>query len=106
MTIHIDENNLKSGVLGLVLALVEVIRDALRIQALKRMDGGSLSEEECERLGKALMELDIAIEEIKEAQGVTESVQAVRDGLDDIVGDIIERLINPETWPDKAGVRG
>jgi len=37
MAIHIDEDNLKSGVLGLVLALVEVIRDALKLQALKRM---------------------------------------------------------------------
>jgi len=40
MAIHVDEGNLKSGVLGLVLALVEVIRDALKIQALKRMESG------------------------------------------------------------------
>jgi len=48
MAIYVDEDNLKSGVLGLVLALVEVIRDALKIQALKRMESGVLSEEECE----------------------------------------------------------
>jgi hypothetical protein len=98
MALVISEKNLKHGVLGLVIALVEVIRDALRIQALKRIDSGLLTDEECERLGKALMELDIAIEEIKEEQGITESVQAVRDGLDDIVDNIIDRIINPERW--------
>ena len=106
MAIHVDEGNLKHGVLGLVLALVEVIRDALKLQALKRMEGGSLSEEECERLGKALMELDIALEEIKEEQGITESVRAVRDGLDDIVDDVIDRLINPERWQEEPESQG
>jgi len=53
MAIDINEDNLKHGVLGLVLALVEVIRDALRIQAFKRMESGILTDEECERLGEA-----------------------------------------------------
>ena len=102
MAFNIDENNLKHGVLGLVIALVEVIRDALKIQAVKRMESGVLSEEECERLGNALMELDIALEEIKKEQGITESVQAVRDGLDEIVDDVIDRIVNPERWQEKA----
>jgi len=106
MAIQVDETNLKHGVLGLVLALVEVIRDALKIQALKRMESGVLSEEECERLGKALMDLDIALEEIKEEQGITESVRAVRDGLDEIVDDVIDRLINPERWQEEPEGRG
>jgi len=102
MVIDISEGNLKHGVLGLVLALVEVIRDALRIQALKRMESGILTEEECERLGKALMDLDIALEEIKEEQGISESVQAVRDGLDEIVDDVIDRIVNPERWQEET----
>jgi len=106
MAIHIDEDNLKSGVLGLVLALVEVIRDALKLQALKRMESGILSEEECERLGKALMELDNALEGIKEEQGLVESVRAVRDGLDDLVDDVIDRIVNPERWQEETEERG
>ena len=102
MAINIDENNLKHGVLGLVIALVEVIRDALKIQAFKRMESGALSEEECERLGKALMELDIALDEIKAEQGIIESVQAVRDGLDEIVDGVIDRIVNPESWREEA----
>jgi len=106
MAIDINEDNLKHGVLGLVLALVEVIRDALRIQAFKRMESGILTEKECERLGEALMDLDIALEEIKEEQGITESVQAVRDGLDEIVDDVIDRMVNPERWREEAKQQG
>lgn len=106
MAIDINEDNLKHGVLGLVIALVEVIRDALRIQAFKRMESGILSEEECERLGEALMDLDIALEEIKEEQGITESVQAVRDGLDEIVDDVIDRIVNPDRWREEAEKQG
>jgi sugar/nucleoside kinase (ribokinase family) len=105
MAIDINEGNLKHGVLGLVMALVEVIRDALKIQALKRIDSGILNEEECERLGKALMDLDLALESIKEEQGIAESVRAVRDGLDDIVDTVIDRIVNPERWQEEINVR-
>jgi len=104
--IDIDENNLKHGVLGLVIALVEIIKDALNLQAMKRMEGGSLSEEELERLGAALMDLDTAIEEIKKEQGVTESVKSVRDGLDSIVDDVIDKMINPQSWKKEVEEKG
>ena len=102
MVVAIDEKSLKHGVLGLVIALVEIIRDALKLQAMKRMEGGSLTEEEMERLGQALMELDTAIEEIKEEQGIIESVKSVREGLDEIVDDILDRMVNPEKWRQEA----
>ncbi|MGB6371434.1 MAG: gas vesicle protein K [Atribacterota bacterium] len=101
MPIDIDEDNLKHGLLGLVIALVEIIKDALNLQAIKRMEGGTLSEEELERLGEAMQDLDIAIEEIKKEQGVTESVKSVRDGLDSIVDDVLDKMINPERWRRK-----
>jgi hypothetical protein len=106
MAIHIDEDNLKNGLMGLVIALVEVIRDVLRIEALKRMEGGSLTEEECERLGKALMEIDVALEKVKEEIVISEAVQSVRDGLDTIVEDVIDRLVNPEKWQDALEEHG
>jgi hypothetical protein len=106
MPINIDENNLKQGVLGLVIALTEIIRDALRLQAFKRMEGGTLTEEEMERLGEALMDLDIAIEEIKEEQGVIESVKAVRDGLDQIIDEVVDKMVNPERWKEEAEEKG
>ena len=106
MAIDIDEKNLGHGLLGLAIALVEVINEALKTQALKRMESGALNDEECERLGKALMDLDIAIEEIKEKQGIAESVRKVRDGLDDIVDEVLDKLVNPERWREEVEVGG
>jgi hypothetical protein len=100
--IEIDADNLKHGVLGLVVALVEIIRDALKIQAFKRMEGGSLKEDEVERLGEALLDLDLAIEQIKQEQGIGQSVQSVREGLDSIVDDVLDKIINPERWEKEA----
>jgi len=102
MAINIDEKSLKQGVLGLVIAIVEVITDALKLQAMRRMEGGSLTEEEIERLGQALMDLDIAIEEIKQEQALIETVKSVRDGLDGIVDDVLDRMLNPQRWGEGA----
>jgi hypothetical protein len=96
--IELGEKDLKQGVLGLVIALVEIVRDALKTQAVRRMEGGSLTDSECERLGATLMNLDSAIDQIKEEQGIVEAVQSVRDGLDEIVSDAMDKLINPEAW--------
>lgn len=92
MKLEIDDKDLKHGLLGLVLAIVEVVRDTLRIQAVKRMEGDRLTKDQVERLGLALMELDKAIEKIKEEQGVAEAVRAVRDGLDDLVDGIVRQV--------------
>ncbi|MDO8690954.1 MAG: gas vesicle protein K [Dehalococcoidia bacterium] len=98
MVINIDANNLKQGLLGLVIALVEIITEALKHQAVRRMEGGDLTEAEIERLGEALMDLDSALEQIKQDQGVAESTSAVRNGLDDIVDEMLDRFLSPERW--------
>ena len=99
--IDLDEGNFKHGILGLVIALVEIIRDALRLQAFRRMEGGSLAEDEIDRLGEALMDLDIALDQIKQEQGISDTVQQVRDGLDDIVDEILDKMLNPDRWAEE-----
>jgi len=54
----------------LVLTLVEVLRKVLEHQAVRRMDGGTLSPEEVERLGLALLRLSERMEELKAAFGL------------------------------------
>lgn len=98
--IDIREDNLKQGVLGLVMAVVEIIRDALRTQALRRVEGKTLTDEETERLGRALMDLDAAIDGIKQEMGIAEAVQSVRDGLDDLVDDVMRQALDPREWDD------
>ena len=93
--LNIDEKSLKHNVLGLVLALVEIIRDALKAQVVRHMGEGNLTEEEVERLGRAMTEVDEIVEEIKDEQGVGEAIRSVRDGLDDIVDRFIWEMVNP-----------
>ncbi|GAA4474447.1 hypothetical protein GCM10023190_08360 [Enteractinococcus fodinae] len=104
--LEIDENSLKHGVLTLVVTLVEVIQEALETQAVRRLEGGDLTEEEQERLGDALMELDEAMDEIKAEHGITASVEDLHRGLDDVVDEVIDKLINPARWAEEAQGEG
>lgn len=98
--IELDEASLKDGLLSLVISLVEIIDDALRLQAIDRLESGLLTEEEAERLGAALMDLDSALNEIKEQHGITESVASVRRGLDSVVDDLLDRMVNPTRYEE------
>lgn len=100
MTLNVDEKSLKDGVLALVVTLVEVIQEALESQALRRIEGGTLTEEEQERLGQALLDLDEAIEQIKDDHGIAGSVRDLRRGLDDLVADAVDGLVDPARWAE------
>jgi hypothetical protein len=65
-----DENDIEAGVAKLVLTLVEFIRQVLEHQAIRRMEGGSLTDEEVERLGLAMMRLQEKLVELKTAFGI------------------------------------
>jgi hypothetical protein len=54
----------------LVLTLVEVVRKVLEHQAVRRMDSGTLTPEEVERLGLALLRLSERMDELKSAFGL------------------------------------
>jgi hypothetical protein len=62
--------DIEAGVGQLVLTLVEFVRQVLEHQAVRRMEGGSLTDEETERLGLALMRLEERLEDIREAFGL------------------------------------
>jgi hypothetical protein len=98
MPIKIDEDNLKSGLLGLVVALVEIIQDVLEREAMRRMESGRLKDEEIDRLGKGLMELDAALEHIKKENNLDTIVRSVRADLDKLVEETIDIMANPERW--------
>ena len=63
--------SIESGLGRLVLTLIEFLRQLLEHQAVRRMEGGTLSEEEIERLGLALMQLQERLEELKNQFGLT-----------------------------------
>jgi hypothetical protein len=63
--------NIDQGLAKLVLSLIELLRRLLERQAIRRMEGGSLSEEQVENMGSALMKLEIKIREMTEQFGLT-----------------------------------
>jgi len=65
--INADRETLEQGLAQLVLTLVELLRQLMERQALRRIEGGSLSPEEVERLGETFMLLEQRMEELKEA---------------------------------------
>lgn len=68
----IDANpeNVEKGLAKLVLTLIELIRKLLEKQAMRRVEAGSLSEEEIERVGETLMKLENKMKELKQIFGL------------------------------------
>ena len=59
-----DPEEVQRSVARLVLALVEFLRKLMEKQAIRRMEAGTLSDEEVEKLGLALMRLEETLHEI------------------------------------------
>jgi len=64
--VNVDPEKVEQGLVKLVLALVELLRQLLEKQAIRRIEGGTLTEEEIDRLGRTLMKLEERIRELQE----------------------------------------
>lgn len=72
MRIEGDREDVARGLAQLVLTLVELVRQLMERQAIRRVEAGGLSADQIERLGQALMALEQRMEELKEEFGLTE----------------------------------
>ena len=70
--INADPERVENGLARLVLTVIELLREILEHQAIRRMDGGTLSDEQVERLGLALLKLNERMEELKTTFGLTD----------------------------------
>jgi len=70
--INADPENLERGLAQLVMTIVELLRQLMERQALRRIDGGTLSADQVERLGQTFMELDKRMAELREEFGLDE----------------------------------
>ena len=68
--VNADRDNLEKGLAQLVLTVIELLRQLMERQALKRIEGGSLSADEVERLGETFMLLEQRMEELKTQFGL------------------------------------
>ncbi|MBI5956605.1 MAG: gas vesicle protein K [Chloroflexi bacterium] len=68
--VNADPEMVERGLAKLVLTLIELLRQLMERQALRRIEGGSLSDEEIERLGQTFLKLEERMEELKETFGL------------------------------------
>jgi len=71
--VDVDPDDVERGLAKLVLALVEFLRRLLERQAVRRLEGGTLTDDEVERMGLALMRLEQKVHEMARAFGLDPS---------------------------------
>ena len=69
--IELSPDNIEQGLAKLVLTLIDFLRQLLERQAIRRMEGGTLSDQEIEQMGEALMKLEGKIRELAEQFGLS-----------------------------------
>jgi hypothetical protein len=67
-----DPAEVEQGLTRLVLSLVELLRQLMERQAVRRVEAGGLTDEQVERLGQTLMALERRMAELRETFGLTE----------------------------------
>jgi hypothetical protein len=70
--VNADPENLERGLAQLVLTIIELLRQLMERQALRRIDDGTLSEDQIERLGRTFMDLADRMEELRNEFGLDE----------------------------------
>lgn len=64
--VDIEPGKVEQGLLKLVLTLVELIRQLMEKQAMRRIEAGTLTAAEVDRLGTTLMQLEDKIKELQQ----------------------------------------
>ena len=70
--VDVDKDNVERGLAQLVLTVVELLRQLMERQALRRVEGGNLTDDEVERLGTTLMLLEQRMVQLRELFGLEE----------------------------------
>ncbi len=68
--VECNPETIEQGLAKLVLGLIELLRRLLERQAIRRMEGGSLNDEQIEAMGQALMKLEVKIHELAASFGL------------------------------------
>lgn len=98
--IELEERNGASGLMALLVAVLEILVETMEREAVRRMESGALTADEIERLGRQLQGIEEEIASIKEREDIDDDVNRLRQDLDDIVDDLVlqtqmeERMIH------------
>lgn len=72
MRVEAEPENVERGLAQLVLTLIELLRQLMERQAIRRVEAGGLSDEQVERLGQALIALEQRMGELKATFGLAD----------------------------------
>ncbi|MFA1818888.1 gas vesicle protein K [Virgibacillus oceani] len=64
--IDLDPEKAEDGLAELVMTVIELLRQIVERHAIRRVEGGTLTEQQIEDVGVALMNLEDKMEELKE----------------------------------------
>ena len=70
--VEADPESVERGLAQLVLTIVELLRQLMERQALRRVEAGNLDDETVERLGRTLMALEARMDELKQTFELTD----------------------------------
>lgn len=70
--LNADPEGVQQGLAKLVLTLIELLRRLMEKQAMRRIENGTVTDEEIENLGEAFMNLELKMIELREAFDLTE----------------------------------
>ncbi len=84
--LDLDQAKVEQGLAKLVLTLIELIRKLLEKQAIRRIEGGRLTDEELERMGLTFLRLEEKMEELKVIFGLEDEELNLKLGP---LGDLI-----------------
>ncbi len=69
--VELDRDSVERGLASLVLTIVELLRQLMERQALRRVDEGDLTDEQIERIGLTLMALEEKMAELRHHFGLS-----------------------------------
>ena len=68
--VNADPEQVERGLAQLVLTVVELLRQLMERQALRRMENGTLTDDEIERMGETFLKLEQRMQELKQEFGL------------------------------------
>ena len=68
--INADPESVEQGLAKLVLTIIELIRNLMEKQAIRRLESGNLTDEEIERMGETFIKLEEKMTELKKIFGL------------------------------------